>query len=229
LSTGSLFRQHNVISRRQAVRLIGHAAVRQRLAGKRWSVAHRGVYLVGSDGIVVADENQRRWIASLSAGAGRAAPLGGVSALAVLGLRGFAENDVHVVLPEKVRHRNPPIFAVVHRSNDLTRALVHWNASPPAVRVPRSVVDAARSAPHDDRARAIVAAVFQQRLVIGDDVEQALAALPKVRRRAVIQEAIADARGGVHSLPEGQFLRLCRAAGLPRPASTWMYASGGRT
>jgi len=216
--THLLFRQHNVISRRQAVRLLGPAAVRQRLASKRWTVAHRGVYLVGSDGFTIADENQRRWIASLSAGAGRAAPLGGISALAVLGLRGFTESDVHVVLPEKMRHRHPPIFVVVHRSGDITRAHVHWNSSPPAVRVPRSVVDAARWARHDDRARAIVAAAFQQRLVIGDDVEQALAALPKVRRRAVIREAIADARGGVHSLPEAEFLRICRAAGLPRPS-----------
>jgi hypothetical protein len=79
-------------------------------------------------------------------------------------------------------------------------------------------VDAARWAHHDERARAVVAAAFQQRLITGDDVEQVLAALPKVRRRAVIQEAIADARGGVHSLPEAQFLRLCRAAGLPRPS-----------
>jgi hypothetical protein len=214
--THLLFRQHNVISRRQALRVLSPDAIRHRVLSKRWTVVHRGVYLVGSS-VATVGEEERRWIASLSSGAGRPAPLGGVSALTVLGLRGFGESDVHVVLPEKMRHRNPPTFAVVHRSNDLTRALVHWNALPPAVRVPRSVVDPARWAAHDDRARAIVAAAFQQRLVTGDDVEAALAALPKVRRRAVIREAIADARGGGQSLPEAQFLRLCRAGGLPRP------------
>jgi hypothetical protein len=139
-----LLRQNNVISRRQALRLLGPGTVRHRLASGRWQVAHRGVYFAGSEPFVFADENQRRWVASLSAGGGRAAPLGGVTALAVLGLRGFAEHDIHVVLPERMRHRKPPIFAVVHRVAGLARDHVHWSNGPPCTRAARSVVDAAR-------------------------------------------------------------------------------------
>lgn len=183
----------------------------------RWQVAHRGVYYAGSDPFVFADEDQRRWVASLSAGGGRAAPVGGLTALAVLGLRGFAEHDIHVVLPEYKRHRSPPIFAVVHRCIDLTREHVHWSAAPPCTRAARSVVDAARWTRFDDRARAVIAAAHQQRLVSGDEVEEALATMPRVRRRALIQEAARDAQSGVHSLPEAEFVRLCRNAGFPRP------------
>jgi hypothetical protein len=70
--TWLLFRQHNVISRRQAVRLLGPDAVKHRLASKRWVVAHRGVYLVGSAGTALVDEGQRRWIASLKRRRGQA-------------------------------------------------------------------------------------------------------------------------------------------------------------
>ncbi len=208
-----------MISRRQAVRLLGPGAVRQRLTSRRWQVAHRGVYVAGSGPFIFACETQRRWVASLSAGGGRAAPVGGMTALAVLGLRGFTEHDIHVVLPERMRHRSPPIFAVVHRCVDLTRDHVHWSAAPPCTRAARSVVDAARWARFDDRARAVVAAACQQGLVNGDEVETALAAMPRVRRRDLIREAARDAQGGVHSLPEAEFVRLCRGAGLPRPTS----------
>ena len=42
--------------------------------------------------------------------------------------------------------------------------------------------------------------------------------MPRVHRRGLIEEAVADARGGAHSLPEARFLRLCRDAGLPASA-----------
>jgi hypothetical protein len=213
-----LLRQNNVISRRQAVRMLSPAAVRQRLSSGRWQVAHRGVYFASSEPFMFADENQRRWVASLSAGGGRAAPVGGLTALAVLGLRGFTEHDIHVVLPEVKRHRRPPIFAVVHRCVDLTREHVHWSAAPPCTRAARSVVDAARWTRFDDRARAVIAAAHQQRLVRGDDIEREVDAMPRMRRRGLIVEAARDARGGVHSLPEAEFVRLCRDAGFPRPS-----------
>jgi hypothetical protein len=71
--------------------------------------------------------------------------------------------------------------------------------------------------PVDDRARALIAAAYQQRLVTGDDLEAVVATMPRLRRRGLILEAARDAQGGVHSLPEAEFLRLCRDAGLPRP------------
>ncbi|GAA1033476.1 hypothetical protein GCM10009557_35320 [Virgisporangium ochraceum] len=213
-----LFRQSNVISRWQALHWFTSSAIRSRVQSGRWRVAHRGVYLAHGGTHVDPDPDQRLWIASLSAGNGRPMPLGGLSALVVMGLRGFAESDVHVMVPASAQRRKPPIFVVVHRSTTLRREHIHWTTIPPCVKAPRAVIDAARWARFDDRARTVVTASFQQRLVEGDQVSTMLAAMPRVHRRDLIEEAVADARGGAHSLPEGQFLRLCRDAGLPRPA-----------
>jgi very-short-patch-repair endonuclease len=79
------------------------------------------------------------------------------------------------------------------------------------------MVDAAQWAPSDDQARAIIAAVFQQRLVRLDDVERVLAYARRARRRSVITAAVDDAAAGAHSLPESEFLRLCQRNQLPGP------------
>jgi len=81
----------------------------------------------------------------------------------------------------------------------------------------RSLVDAAQWASTDEQARGIIAAGFQQRLVGHDDVDQVLALMPRARRRALVIEAAADARGGAESGAEAGFLRLCRRNGLPEP------------
>jgi hypothetical protein len=219
--THLLFRQNNVISRRQALRMLTPSAIQHRLAKGHWQAAHRGIYLAvpaaGGFAGGLTDPQQRRWVASLSAGGGRPAPLAGLSALVVHGLRGFGESDVHVLVSAWRRDTDPPVFVVVHRSRELCREDVRWPASPPCTFPARSLVDAAQWARHDDRARAIVAAAFQQRLVAADDVHRILESMGRVRRRDLIIEAVADAAGGVHSLPEAEFVRLCRDAGLPRP------------
>jgi len=62
-----------------------------------------------------------------------------------------------------------------------------------------------------------VAAAFQQRLVGLDDVTTALARQPRARRRVLVADIARDAGGGAHSLPEIEYLRLCRRAALPTP------------
>jgi hypothetical protein len=69
----------------------------------------------------------------------------------------------------------------------------------------------------DDRARAIIAATFRQRLVRADHATRVLARMVRARRRTLIAEAVADGVLGAHSLPEADFLRLCRRAALPVP------------
>lgn len=210
-----LFQQRHVVSRRQAMRYLTEKAIRHRLETGRWRVAERGVYVTHS-GPLTAE--QRLMIGSLAAGAGRPALLAGLSALAIMNFRGFHTSTVHVLLPWRLRDRNAPGWVAVHRTRRLARDEMHPNVKPPHTTEVRSLVDAAQWAPSDDRAAAIIAAGYQQRLVFGDEIARALADRPTVRRRGLILATAADAAGGSHSLPEIEFLRGCRRAKLPQPS-----------
>jgi hypothetical protein len=148
---------------------------------------------------------------------GRPALLGGLSALETVGFRGFPTEVVHVLVPARVTPRSPPRGVVAHRTSNLRSADVHRTGDPPGTKPARSLVDAAQWARSDRQARAILAAGFQQRLVREEEMTSVLAGMPRVRRRAVIVEAVSDAAAGAHSVPEMEFRRLCRMGGLPEP------------
>ncbi|WP_246158046.1 type IV toxin-antitoxin system AbiEi family antitoxin domain-containing protein [Catellatospora sichuanensis] len=208
-----LFRQHDVLSRAQALAHYTDAAIRHRVAVGRWQRPRRGVYVLQP---APRDDDQRRWIAVLAGPPGTVTA--GRTALTQLGLRGFAVTAIHLLMPATVRDRDTPHDVIVHRARLLDPvADVHDLGSPPCTMPARSVVDAAQWARSDDEARAIVAATLQQRLVGPPEVRAVLARMSGVRRRPVITQAVNDAAGGAGSLPEAQFLALCRRGGLPRP------------
>jgi hypothetical protein len=215
-------RQMGVISRRQALRHLSPDAIKRRVASGRWQAPHRGVYVTHTGPI---NRPERRWMAVLAAGAGRTALLGGLSALETVGFRrgylagpGRLAECLHVLVPARLKAVKAPAGVLVHRTSRLETADIHQLGSPPGTRPARSLIDAAQWAPDDDRARAIVAAGLQQRLVRADDMQAVLTRMPRARRRALIVEAVRDAVAGAHSLPEADFLRLCRRDGLPTPS-----------
>ncbi|HYN95816.1 MAG TPA: DUF559 domain-containing protein [Pilimelia sp.] len=207
-----LFRQHDVLSRQQALRFLTARVIDRRVAAGRWRQAHRGVYVTHAGPV---GREERRWIAVLAVDG---AILGGVSALAAHGLRGFAVDGVHLLVPAARRDKDAPSWVVLHRTSRLPRDDIHQRGSPPSTMPARSVVDAAQWATTDDRARSIVAAAFQQHLVGYDDVARVLARMPRAHRRALVARTAADAAGGAHSLPEVEFQALCRRDGLPSPS-----------
>ncbi len=212
-----LFLQEGVLSRRQALRFFTPKAIQHRLASGRWRAAHRAVYVMHTGPLTL---QQRWWIAALATSArGRPALLGGLSALALMGFRGYPSPVTHIVLPAGRRADSPPADVLVHRTRHLPPCDVHRVGRPPCTMPARSIVDAARWASCDEQARAIVAAAFQQRLVAGDELHQVLDRLPGIRRRAgLIAQTASLAAGGSHSLPELDFLALSRRAGFPEPA-----------
>jgi Protein of unknown function (DUF559) len=211
-----LFLQEGVLSRRQALRFFSPSAIRHRLASGRWRAAHRAVYVTHTGPLTL---QQRWWVAVLAAGAhGRPALLGGLSALALMGFRGYPSPVTHIVLPAGRRADSPPADVLVHRTRHLPRCDVHRVGRPPCTMPARSIVDAARWACADEQARSIVAAAFQQRLVSGDELHRVLDRLPRVRRAGLILQTASLAAGGSHSLPELGYLALSRKAGFPEPA-----------
>jgi very-short-patch-repair endonuclease len=209
-----LFRQDQVICRRQALRFLTVKAVRSRLGSGRWQPAATGVYLTHTG---PPTRQQRRWIAVLATGPVRPALLAGASALEQQGLRGHRSEAIHVLIPAGSRDRDVPPGVVLHRTTTLPECDVHRIGQPPRTMPARSLVDAAQWAGSDGQAGAIVAAGFQQRLVSLDEVAAVLDRMPRAHRRAQTRGIATDAAGGAHSLPEAAFLRLCRRGGLPVP------------
>ncbi|GAA1774636.1 endonuclease domain-containing protein [Luedemannella helvata] len=209
-----LFRQDQVISRRQALSLMSVGALRHLVDSGRWRTVQRGVLVAHTGEVTHA---QRCWAAVLGAAAGGDAYLAGVSALRLAGLDGLRDNVVHVLLPAERRHFNPPRGVLVHRTATLPDEDLHRVGSPPATMPARSMVDAAQWAASDNAARTFIAMTFQRRLVTEEEVERVLRRMPTIRRRPVILRAVSEAAGGAHSLIEMEFLALCRRAGLPAP------------
>jgi very-short-patch-repair endonuclease len=207
-----LRRQHGALSRTEALRHLSRHALDHRVSSGRWQRPHPAVY-VAHNGPLTRD--QALWVAVLGVGSG--AVLAGSTAAERCGLRGFPDKRVHVLMPADCRDRHSPAGVVVHRTTLLPATDICERARPPHTGNARSLVDAASWAAADAQARAIIAAGFQQRLVSGDDVHLALKRLPRARRRALIAEAASDALGGAQSLPEAEFVRLLRRAGLPVP------------
>jgi Protein of unknown function (DUF559) len=195
-----------------AIATIGEPAVRWRLHSGRWQRPCRGVLVTHSGGI---SETERLWIAVL--GAGPQAVLGGLTAARLDGLTGFDDRATHLLLPACRQVRTSLPGVVVHRSRVLGPDDVHPARLPPRTRLARSLLDAAAWSGSDDRARAVLAAGVQQRLVRPDQLEAALGPRPRLRRHALIAATLADIAGGAQALSELDFARLARRYGLPAP------------
>ena len=211
---GQLLRaQDNVITYTQATALMTRATLRHRLDSGRWQRAHRGVF-VAHNGPVTT--RQRRWVAVFAGGNGRMAPLAGLSALEECGMRGYPATQIHIMIPARRMETDPPRGVVPHRTRHLPPA-DYRQSFPPCTAPARSVVDAASWATSDHRARALVAAAFQQRLITLPTIQDVLARLPTVRRHELIGQTALDAAGGFESISELEFLDLCRDGRLPIP------------
>lgn len=208
--------QEQVLSWRQAHSLLTRDVVKGRVCTGRWQRPCRGV-VVAHNGPLTAE--QREWAAVLAAGPG--ALLAGATAARLCGLRRYEPEAIHVLLPANRRVNRKTVFGelpvVPHRSTVMGPTDALQSGRPPHTTIARSLVDAAQWAPHDQAARAIVAAGFQQRLVGLDEITEVLDRMPRARRRGLVLETAIDAAGGVHSLAEIDLARLCRRHGLPPP------------
>jgi very-short-patch-repair endonuclease len=84
--------------------------------------------------------------------------------------------------------------------------------------MPRSLLDMAITTPFIHRSRAILIAGCQQGMCQPEALSESLTRRGPCRHRRLLRETIADAAGGIESLPERDFDILCSRLGLPRPS-----------
>ena len=92
---------------------------------------------------------------------------------------------------------------------------VHPARTPPRTRIARSLIDGASAQQTPGRARAIILAGVQQRLVVAESLMAALVTRGACRYHRLVAESIMDAAGGMQSLPEKEFDMIRRRRRLP--------------
>jgi hypothetical protein len=206
-----LFRQHRVLTRQQAVTVLGRYAVDANLGTGLWQSPCRGV-IVAHNGSFT--RRQQLWIAILHGGPG--AVCGGATAATLLGLRGHDSPDIHVVIPAD-RQASPMDGVQVHRATVLPAAHVLDQSSPPQTTMARSIVDAAAWAATDEEAREFVAAAVRQGKVLPGELADVLKVLPRSKRRALVMETVNLTLNGAEALADHLLVKVCRRQGLPVP------------
>jgi hypothetical protein len=195
----------------------GRHVVAHRVASGRWTAVGPRVVVLRTGEPTF---RQRLWIATLHSGP--ASALAGLTAAEADGLRGFATTALHTVVPHgtdaaDLLDTDAGVTVRVHQSRRLAEPLVHPARVPRRLLLPEALVDAAAGSVSDDRARLLVIAPVQQRLLLATDLRDVVSRRPRLPRRAVIREAIDDVEGGANSLPERRCARAVRRHRLPEP------------
>jgi hypothetical protein len=204
--------QHQTATRAQLLNFMTEEGIRAKVASGRWQLPHPGILVMHSGPVSAA---QQLWVDLLCCGPG--AVLAGLTAAIADGLTGIQPNLPQFLVPHG-RQVTDRCDLMVHSSTRLGPADLHPLKRPQRTRAPRSFVDAASWASTDAEARTILAAGVQQRLVRVADMLLVVEAVPNLRRRRVIRLILRDVDGGAHSLPEIDFVELCRTFGLPDPS-----------
>lgn len=204
--------QGGVVSRRQLyAEGVTRWELRANLRAHRWRrVGGQGVALHTGPLTV-----QARWWAAVFEGGPRA-HLDGASALVASGLRQFEPATIRVSVPRG---------AAVRRARGLDiRQTRRWRAedlAPSGVPRSRPAVAAIRHALWASSARegaTVLTMVVQQGLARAEDLAVALLDVRRDKRRRFVEAVVVDLMGGVQSLGELEFARMCRDRGLPEPS-----------
>lgn len=209
--------QDGVFSRAQA-RAVG---VSRRVISR---MVDRGLWQTIGPAVVVTHngaltQRQKDWAGVLHAGPGGA--LFGLSSLSMHGLRGFPSPTVQTVAEHGRGRRDITtrwVSIKVHESVHMSDADIHPAKAPRRQRVARAAVDAAALAATDGQARAVIAAVVQQRLIFAEELRPFVVGRPTLPRHGLLLETIDDVAGGAESLPEMEWTKGIRRLGLPTPS-----------
>ncbi len=156
------------------------------------------------------------WLAALDAGP--VAALGSHTALELYGFAGFAaeRSDIHLIVP-RGRHVTRLDGVRVHESRRLRTIDITPIDRLPCTNPARSVLDAAAWQPYPRFACVMVAAAVQQGLSTAAELDGQMRTIGRVRHKAYLRLAIAEASGGVQSIGELDLAYVCRRFHLIQP------------
>lgn len=219
--------QVGFISRQQA-REVGFTekAIDWRLHRGVWKRMHRGTYAAFTG---EPSREGRLWAAVLRAGPG--AVLSHETAAEIHGLIDKPSTQIHITVPAErrpgQRRRIPGV--VIHRSR---RLVPEWQPPwrPPRTSVADTVLDLVAQARTFDDAYGWISRAVGRQLITPGSLSKALTGRSRMRWRAWITDALADAADGVHSPLERHYVHgVERAHGLPTARRQAERRHGGGT
>ncbi|MEO7131808.1 MAG: hypothetical protein ABIZ07_10580 [Dermatophilaceae bacterium] len=199
---------------RWTLRALGvtHDAIRHEVEAGRWLVIGNQTVVPHTGDVSIEG---RRWSAIWEIGRSITA-LDGVTALQAGGLRHYTDDELHVSVVHTAAVKKVPgvrLHKVIRRLPDeIMRAGV------PRTKPPVAALRGAYWAVSDRQAALILLMTVQQRLATPEQLLSWSKRLRGRRRRAFIEDVLADLAGGAHSLGELDFARMCRQRGLPEPS-----------
>jgi len=212
-------RQNGVISRAQALRAgLSTDMIKFRLQSDRWCLMHRGIYatFTGTPGRAAW-----LWAAVLSAGPGAA--LSYETAAELHRLTDKPAETVHVTVPHD-RRLVAARGISLHRSERVIEA-VQAGSTPPRTRIEETVLDLTQTAKTFDDVCGWVTRAVARELTDETRLREAMSKRPRLRWRTDLQEFIAAAATGDHSVLEFRYHRdVEKAHGLPEPARQVPFA-----
>lgn len=203
-------RQAGAVSRRQLLGAgIGGQLIKRRLERRRWQQLYRGVYAVFS-----GPPGRDTWLWAAVLRSGDNAVLSHQTAAELHGLIDSPAGMIYVTVPATRRITTPGI--VIRTSGHVAKAR-QPNREPPRTTIEETVLDLAELAGTFDDACGWITRACGRRLTTETKLRAALAMRRKMRWRTELEDVLAAAGDGIHSVLEYRYLRdVERAHGLPR-------------
>ena len=211
--------QAGVLTRAQALDAgMSLGALRARADFGRWQRIHPGVYATFTG---VIERETRLWAAVLAAGPG--ALLSHETAAEINRLTDRQSPFIHVTIPASRRARAPEGVRI-HLSSHLSLGWRFARGVPPHTFAEETVIDLVHAATDLNDVIALVTGGFGKKRVSQGRLTEVAAARKKLRWRGDLDEIIAAAAGGAHSVIEFRYDRdVEQAHGLPSAAKQVRY------
>ena len=215
--------QSGAVSRPQLLEAgITSKLINARLKRQRWQQLYWGVYAVFTGPVPRETE---LWAALLRAGPGAA--LSHLTAAELHGLIDYPGESIHVTVPST---RRVTMHGVVVRMSSRIAEATHPGREPPRTTIEETVFDLIELAHTFDDACGWITRAVGRRLTTAERLTEALRLRKQIRWRTTLEDILAAAGDGIHSVLEYRYLRdVERAHGLPRSRHQVRVLIDGRT